>query len=139
MKPSRKDRKGSDREGRTSLHYAAAEGNVELCNELIEGGSNPNSQDDSGLAPLHFAAQSSSHETVSVLLAAGAAANLTDTFGNTPLLKAVFASRGCGETINALRQAGADPSIANNSGVTAVSLARMIGNYDVAQFFRDLP
>jgi hypothetical protein len=38
-----------------------------------------------------------------------------------------------------LREAGADPSIPNGSGVSPVSLARTIGNYDVAVFFEDLP
>jgi hypothetical protein len=38
-----------------------------------------------------------------------------------------------------LRQAGADPIRQNHHGVSPLSLARKIGNYDVAQFFSDLP
>ena len=37
------------------------------------------------------------------------------------------------------RQHGADPFQQNNYGVSAVSLARTIADYDVAQYFRDLP
>jgi ankyrin repeat protein len=60
-------------------------------------------------------------------------------FGNTPLFVAVFSSRGDGGLIRLLRERGANPLIPNQSGQTPVGLARLIGNYDVAQFFADLP
>jgi hypothetical protein len=41
--------------------------------------------------------------------------------------------------IESLRRAAADPYAANSSGVTPLSLARTIANYNVAQFFADLP
>ena len=41
--------------------------------------------------------------------------------------------------ITLLRERGADPRLANKSGQTPVGLARLIGNYDVARFFADLP
>jgi hypothetical protein len=40
--------------------------------------------------------------------------------------------------IRVLRAAGADPKKKNKSGVSAVSLARTIANYDVAQFYDDI-
>lgn len=43
-----------------------------------------------------------------------------------------------GEMIALLRRAGADPLRENHHGVSPLSLARDIGNYDVAQFFSDL-
>jgi len=40
--------------------------------------------------------------------------------------------------IRVLRAAGADPLKKNHHGVSALSLARTIANFDVAQFYRDL-
>jgi ankyrin repeat protein len=54
-------------------------------------------------------------------------------------MKAVFASRGRGELIQLLRAHGADPYRNNHYGQSALGLAKLIGNYDVYQFFRDLP
>lgn len=57
-----------------------------------------------------------------------------DAFGNTPLFRAVFNSRGQGETVEELLRAGANPDLPNHSGVTPRGLAHSIANYDVAQF-----
>lgn len=56
----------------------------------------------------------------------------------TPLSTAVFNSRGNGGLIRLLRRHGADPWHPNNTGHTPVGAARLIANYDVAQFFEDL-
>jgi hypothetical protein len=50
----------------------------------------------------------------------------------------VRARRGRGELIQLLRRHGADPWRPNNTGQTPVGTARLIGNYDIAQFFADL-
>lgn len=127
-----------DRYHRTGLHYAAIDGDVEAARALLAAGSDPDAQDAQGWSPLHFAAQASAAAVVEVLLAAGASTELRDSHGNTPLFRAVFNSRGDGATIAALRAAGADPLAANASGVSPVSLARSIGNHDVARFFADV-
>jgi len=51
----------------------------------------------------------------------------------------VFSSRGEGKLIVALRERGADPWLQNHYGVSPLRLARSVGNFDVAQFFKDLP
>lgn len=50
----------------------------------------------------------------------------------------MFNSKGRGELIKLLRSHGADPLHSNASGQTPVRLARLIANYDVAQFFEDI-
>jgi ankyrin repeat protein len=138
--PKRIARPGVDRAGRTSLHYAAIAADAIRVKELLESGLNVNAADDEGWTPLHFAAQKSETTTVvRLLLEEGAAVNARDAHGNTPLATAVFNCRGHGDVIKLLRACGADPFAKNAHGVSPVKLARMIANFDVRQFFGDLP
>lgn len=86
-----------------------------------------------------MACQQGSAAAARALLDVGASVDSVNAFGNTPLFVAVFNSRGRGDLIELLRERRADPRIANNAGQTPVGLARLIGNYDVAQYFADLP
>jgi uncharacterized protein len=137
--PKRKPRPGVDEYGRTPLHYAANDGDLAQVQNLISHGADPNAQDDNGWSPHHFAAQATSSAVTSALLEAGADVAVCDSNGNTSLSTAVFKSQGEGSVIQLLRSAGADPKSPNNYGVTPLQLARTIANYDVAQFFSDLP
>lgn len=137
--PKRHARTGVDAYGRTELHYAAINGDAVLSAEQLKAGADPNAQDDNGWTPLHFAAQESSISVVRLLIDAGANVDVRDSFGNSPLTRAVFCSRGDGSIIQQLLASGADPNAANNSGVSPLKLARTISNFDVAQFFADLP
>ena len=128
-----------DRLGRTGLHYAANENELEKAQALIAAGVRVDLPDDNGWTPLHFAAQSQSVAIAEALLVAGAPVDPQDSHGNTPLSTAVFNSRGRGDLIALLRRHGADPTRKNLHGVSPVALARNIGNYDIAQFFTDLP
>ena len=127
-----------NRDQRTELHRAANEGDAAAVKALLAAGHDPNSQDSQGWSPLHFGAQASSAAVVETLLAAGARVDPCDLNGNTPLLRAVFNSQGDGSVIFLLRAAGADPLVENCSGMSPVSLARSIANYDVRQFFVDI-
>jgi uncharacterized protein len=60
-----------------------------------------------------------------------------DDHGNTPLWRAVMDSRGRGEIISILRSKGADPHLANKSGISPVGLASSIANHDVSRYFAD--
>jgi len=127
-----------DREGRTDLHYAARDGDLAAVAKLVGAGADVNLQDKRGWAPLHFAAQARSEEVTKFLLSHGASIDLEDSYGNTPLSTATLNYRGDGAIILTLRAAGADPYKQNKSGVSALSLARTIANYDVAKFYDDL-
>jgi len=95
--------------------------------------------DDEGSTPLHFAAQRNAADVAAILLHAGALVDARDSHGNTPLGNAVFNSRGVGDVIKVLRAHGADPNVENAHGISPLKLARTIANYDVRQFFSDLP
>ena len=128
-----------DRGGRLPLHYAALENNVADAEARIAAGDDVSFADKQGFTPLHFAAQENALDVARTLLDNGAAIDPVNRFGNTPLWIAVMASKGRGDLIALLRERGADPYRANDSDVTPVALARMIGNYPVAQYFADLP
>lgn len=127
-----------DRQGRSELHYAALEGNADRVSGLIAGGLDPNWADNDGVTPLHMAAREWHIGAARALLAGGAGVDPVNRHGNTPLWDAVFNSRGRGDLINLLREWGADPYRENNHGQTPLGLARLINNYDVAQYFADL-
>ena len=128
----------TDREGRTALHYAANDGDLGTVQELIISGAEVGRTDRHGWTPLHFAAQAQAESVAKALLAAGAGVDAADADGNTPLSRAVFSSRGNGSLIKLLRSHGADPQRINRHGQSPAGLARLIANYDVAQYFADL-
>ena len=128
-----------DRMGRSELHYASSEGDIQKVENLINNGEDVNLKDKNSWTPLHFAAQSQNASIVLLLIEAGAEIDESDSNGNTPLSNAVFSYTNDGSTIETLRKFGADPYKSNNYGQTPIGLARLIANYDVAKFFDDLP
>jgi ankyrin repeat protein len=123
---------------RSPLHIAAMDDDVPTIEALLSSGESPDVQDEQGFTPLHLAAQQYSVSTAAALLNAGATVDIENAFGNTSLFVAVFNSNGRSELIRLLRSYGADPLHSNASGQTPVGLARLIANYDVAQFFEDI-
>ena len=128
-----------DRDGRLPLHYAALENDVAEVHARLAVGDDPNLGDRKGFTPLHLAAQQGSLDAARVLLDHCAEVDSVDKSGNTPLFVAVFNSRGRGELIALFRERGADPLRPNDSGQTPTGLARLIGNFEVARFFADVP
>ena len=138
MWPFTKQTKALDQDGRSDLHYAARDGDLAAVQKFVSQGADVNLQDKHGWTPLHCAAQALSKEVTTYLLAHGAAVDAEDGHGNTPLFRATLTCRGDGAVIRALRAAGADPKKKNKSGVSAVTLARTIANYDIALFYSDI-
>jgi uncharacterized protein len=118
--------------GRSPLHYAALDNDVQKLLDLLAAGEEVN-----GFTPLHLAAQSYALEATTSLLAHGANVKAENKYGNQPLWTAVFESNGRGEVIKVLLANGADAWHKNHSGLTPIDLAGRISNYDISQFLAD--
>ena len=130
------DLEKADRDGRTALHHAAIDGDRDAVAALLQAGAIVRTSDRSKWTPLHCAAAEHHLGVAEMLISAGADVEAEDVFGNTPLWRAVFVSRGRGEMIQLLRKYGADILHSNRSGVSPLSLATTIANYDVARWLR---
>jgi len=114
-------------DGVTTLMLATEEGSVEKVTALLEAQANPNLQDISGNTALHYAARNGKFRATTVLLSPKAGIiqadpNLQDSTGKTPLMHA--AVRGYTPVVELLLEGGADVSIKDNFGYTALYYAR---------------
>uniref|UniRef100_A0A665UFP3 Serine/threonine-protein phosphatase 6 regulatory ankyrin repeat subunit C-like n=1 Tax=Echeneis naucrates TaxID=173247 RepID=A0A665UFP3_ECHNA len=135
-----------DDNGRTCLHAAASGGNVDCLNLLLNNGADVDIKDILGRSPLHYAAANgNSHCTIS-LVRAGANVNGLDLMGCSPLHYAAASHTFCGENTNSnpdygvekeqeasmcldyLLDNGANPTLKNNKGYSAVHYAAAYGN-----------
>ena len=151
----RDDPVGTDRAGRTALHYAvtndpvglnytaalkdpqlAAEnfriGNqfrTENTTRLLALGADVNAVDNVGMTPLHFAAQSDSIDIVKILLEANANVNAVAEDGCTPLYQAVRNTTGKrADMVAVLMAAGADPTIDDGNGPAVLRFIARVGD-----------
>lgn len=102
----------------TALHFAAEGGHARVAKLLIASGASIHATATSGATPLYRAARSGSLKTLKVLYKAGGDLNALTWDHFTPLFEAVAHRR---RNIAAqLLQWGADPTIPNDGGQTAV-------------------
>ncbi|KAG9333990.1 hypothetical protein JZ751_009306 [Albula glossodonta] len=137
-----------DNFGRTCLHAAASGGNVECLNLLLSSGADLSRKDKFGRTPLHYAAANGNSACLVTLVSAGAEVNQPDSKGCTPLHYAAAAQafrrvdkhyagsqqseeERAKETficLEYLLDNGADPSVRNIKGYSAVHYAAAHGN-----------
>jgi len=88
--PETFDLEAQDHRGQTSLHLAVQAGDLGLVQTLLEGGANPNAQEETtGWTPLHFAVAKSHYTLILQLLHHDATnVNQVDKFDWPPLLEA---------------------------------------------------
>lgn len=97
---------------------------------LLEHGADVHRRDESGRTPLHYAARVGA-QAVEMLLLAGASVNAQADNGRTPLHVAV--ERGSVSAAEALLRAGADASIRDSQGRSAVELLPPDSKSDLAE------
>jgi ankyrin repeat protein len=106
------------------LITAVGFGDPEVLKALLKGGADIRERDNDGMTALDWAVVAHHADAVKVLLAAGAEVNAVDHFGYTPLLYAATIDFGDSETVALLLGAGADPTIKDKKGGTALAHAR---------------
>lgn len=106
-------------EDESPLMLAAFVGDVDLCAVLIAKDADVNK---TGWTPLHYAATNAHIPVVRLLLENFAYIDAASPNGSTPLMMA--AMYGNSSTVKLLLEAGADPSLKNSKGLTAMDFAR---------------
>lgn len=117
------------------LMLAALRGYVEICAQLIERDADVNKP---GWAPLHYAATNSHVPVMQLLLDQHAYIDAASPNGSTPLMMAAMYGNASG--VKMLLEAGADPTIKNDLGLTAIDFAERVKKTDsttiIAAFIR---
>ncbi|XP_047439714.1 serine/threonine-protein phosphatase 6 regulatory ankyrin repeat subunit C-like [Mugil cephalus] len=133
-----------DDHGRTCLHAAASGGNVECLNLLLNSGAELDIKDDLGRSPLHYAAANGNSQCTVSLVRAGAEVNELDVTGCSPLHYTAASHTFCGGEseqdlivekeqeaslcLDYLLDNGANPTLKNSKGYSAVHYAAAYGN-----------
>ena len=110
------------------LMLAALKGLTDLCGQLIVLGADVNKP---GWTPLHYAATNGHLATMELLLEAHAYIDATSPNGTTPLMMA--AHYGTPAAVKLLLDGGADPSLKNEQGLSAIDFAQRASRVDAAQ------
>ena len=117
-----------DSGGRTLLMQATIEKNHDLMKILIEHNADVNIRDQRQWTALHFAAQNYDFVSTKLLVENQADLNALDDYGNSVISRALFSSKHQSPLlIKLLLEKGADPSLKNTSGISALNLAQTIG------------
>ncbi len=106
-------------QGESVLMIAALKDNIDAANSLVKRDADVNK---TGWAPLHYAATSGSLAILSLLLDNHAYIDAESPNGSTPLMMA--AMYGTPQAVKLLIDAGADPLLKNQQGLTAIDFAR---------------
>lgn len=112
------------------LMLAAIKGNFEAVKQLVARDADVNK---TGWAPLHYAASGGTEEHLriaSYLLENHAYIDATSPNGTTPLMMA--AQYGSTDMVKLLLEEGADPTLKNRLGLTAVNFAQRVGRTETA-------
>jgi uncharacterized protein len=130
MKQPIVDVNARNRQDESPLMMAALKGRLEIARELIAHKADVNKP---GWTPLHYACSNpnpDSRDMVALLLENYAYIDAESPNRTTPLMMA--AHYGHGDAVKLLLEEGADPSLRNEQGLTAVDFARSAGRSEQA-------
>lgn len=121
----------------STLIDAAFKGDIDTVKHLLDDKVNPNSKSSDGETALHYAALKGRTEVVKLLLKKGANPNIKDKDGGTPLMSAAWG--GHADVVKLLLAKGANPNAkarSSSGSVTALSQAKLRGNYDIVEILQ---
>ena len=110
------------------LMLASLKGLLPVVAKLVEKGADVNKP---GWAPLHYAATRGHLEVMSLLLEKHAYIDAASPNGSTPLMMAAL--YGSPSAVKLLLEAGADPTLKNNLGLTAIDFANRDNRKDASE------
>ena len=110
------------------LMLASLKGHLDLTRKLVDRGADVNK---TGWTPLHYAATNGHLEIMSLLLENHAYIDAESPNGTTPLMMA--AQYGSAAAVTLLLEAGADGSLKNQLGLTAIDFANKGNRSESAQ------
>uniref|UniRef100_A0A7N6C151 Ankyrin repeat domain 52 n=1 Tax=Anabas testudineus TaxID=64144 RepID=A0A7N6C151_ANATE len=113
--------------GNTPLHVAARYGQELLISTLLTNGADKSRQGIHGISPLHYAAANGNRQCTMSLVRAGAEVNELDLTGCSPLHYVAASHTFCG-CLDFLLDNGANPTLKNSKGYSAVHYAAACGN-----------
>jgi ankyrin repeat protein len=121
-----------DPEHRTPMMFAAFNGHTQVVEFLFEKGAQVDTRDINGRTGLMYASSGSYGDTVMLLLSRGAEVDVQGTLeGFTALMTA--AAEGQVEIVRHLLDHGADRSLKDKDGDTALTFARQKGHAEVVE------
>ena len=112
----------------SALMLAALRGYLDVCKHLIAHNADVNK---TGWTPLHYAATGGHGKIVELLLDHHAYIDAASPNASTPLMLA--SKYGTIDVVNQLLNAGADPSIKNDLGLTAIDFAMQVQRDDIVR------
>ena len=116
-----------------SLAATAGDLNMRVVRLLIKHGADVNIRLREGETLLHFAAHLLRKDLASALLRAGCNPNAANDAGQTALSKVLFAFNPKADLVGILLEHGADPTMKQPSGESALELADRTGQRDLFQ------
>lgn len=119
--------------GDNALMIACYKGNEEAVSKLLKKGAAVNKD---GWTPLHYAAANGNNEIVKMLLMRDAFVNAASPNGTTPIMMA--ADSGHIYTVKLLYENGADLTIKNQRGLSAIDFANAHHNTQIAEGIQHL-
>ncbi len=120
-----------DRNGRTPMHYAALDGNLEVVKLFLKYNAKVNPNDNDGYTPLHYAAINGHLEVVQHIVKHSANVNQINNRVNSPVYYALL--KGHIRVVLYLVEQGVDVNLADKWGNTPLHYAALYGHIGVLE------
>uniref|UniRef100_A0A1A8VCX1 Uncharacterized protein n=1 Tax=Nothobranchius furzeri TaxID=105023 RepID=A0A1A8VCX1_NOTFU len=121
-----------DSEGRTALHVASWQGNVEIVGLLLNHGANPNTQDAEGRPPIHSVAWTG-HVTMGHRLLEASAVNIDLACHQGATALSIASQEGHSNIVRMLLEKGANPNHIDKYGRSPVKVAGKHGLFNIVR------